>query len=796
MSIINKPIQAGTSFTFTGTSTIQTLQLPDGVRLIEVYIWGSGGRSGGAGGFVSGKLAVVPKQTLQIIVGVVSDINGAVLAKGGGGGYQNFRNVGFGGGFSGVFSAFPTQATALAIAGGGGGGTGRAGGGGGYPSGGNGTANGGNAGGGGGTQTAGGAGSGGIAESGSALTGGDGNGANDFSAGSGGGGWFGGGGGRNGSGAGGGSSYIDKLIDATFENGGSGTSVTGPAQTNPYWQSPAGNTNSPGLVVIVYANIFPFYNVIRSPNNLPTTIPGCELWLDANDPSNTGIVPSNGATVSTWVDKSGNSRNMTAFLAGTGSITFSTYGGIASILFNSTSPNTAYMRVNSPVNLETFTVFAVSRCQTARNNQNALLAIPLTLPEFDSPDGFGMFIDSDVVNRRDRFYATRVANVVNNSNPAGTDAYPLRMMCWTATAIATVLRSWFNGNTGSTSSTAQSRTKTATGFGIGFDITGSGGTPTNITCVSQFSEFIVYNNVLTTAQRQLIEGYLALKWGLQSSLPASHPYRRTIPLTLTMKLFSPAKFSGLKLWLDAADPATTILSGSNVIQWRDKSANNFVASNVGPSNVQYTPNGFNGSPALSFNSNTYMDVTTTIGLLSGGMTAFMVYDRSSVALAQTALIEKTNPTSFVPGPFQFWTRSGGPNRRLIGNGTAYRQYTLTNGFSFESVGKYLYAFTATTGLVWTDYVNGSEFTPSSSATFTSGSPAFVDNYATLRVGYGGFPGGTLNARFDGFIAEIIVYSGILTIDQRQQVEGYLAWKWGLRSSLPNSNFYKFYQPAP
>lgn len=39
------------------------------------------------------------------------------------------------------------------------------------------------------------------------------------------------------------------------------------------------------------------------------------------------------------------------------------------------------------------------------------------------------------------------------------------------------------------------------------------------------SEIIMFNTVLTDAQRQIIEGYLAQKWGLASSLPANHPYK-------------------------------------------------------------------------------------------------------------------------------------------------------------------------------------------------------------------------------------------------------------------------------
>jgi hypothetical protein len=37
------------------------------------------------------------------------------------------------------------------------------------------------------------------------------------------------------------------------------------------------------------------------------------------------------------------------------------------------------------------------------------------------------------------------------------------------------------------------------------------------------------------------------------------------------------------------------------------------------------------------------------------------------------------------------------------------------------------------------------------------------------------------------ISEIILYSNVLTPQQRQNVEGYLAWKWGLTGSLPGTH---------
>ena len=40
-----------------------------------------------------------------------------------------------------------------------------------------------------------------------------------------------------------------------------------------------------------------------------------------------------------------------------------------------------------------------------------------------------------------------------------------------------------------------------------------------------------------------------------------------------------------------------------------------------------------------------------------------------------------------------------------------------------------------------------------------------------------------------YISEIILYQSQLTKDQYQQVEGYLAWKWGLQTSLPTNHPY-------
>lgn len=47
----------------------------------------------------------------------------------------------------------------------------------------------------------------------------------------------------------------------------------------------------------------------------------------------------------------------------------------------------------------------------------------------------------------------------------------------------------------------------------------------------------------------------------------------------------------------------------------------------------------------------------------------------------------------------------------------------------------------------------------------------------------------------GRLAEIIVFDGILALDQRNDLEGYLAWKWGLQALLPSNHKWKTLAPT-
>ena len=46
----------------------------------------------------------------------------------------------------------------------------------------------------------------------------------------------------------------------------------------------------------------------------------------------------------------------------------------------------------------------------------------------------------------------------------------------------------------------------------------------------KFAEVIVSSTLLSTTNRQKLEGYLAHKWGLTANLPADHPYKTAVPV--------------------------------------------------------------------------------------------------------------------------------------------------------------------------------------------------------------------------------------------------------------------------
>lgn len=236
----------------------------------------------------------------------------------------------------------------------------------------------------------------------------------------------------------------------------------------------------------------------------PTSIAGLQIWLDGADPLGTGTPPSSGATVSTWSDKSGSGYN-TSSVVGT-----PTYTPGTGIVFNGSSyyllPNNAIPYGNTSYSIYIVASVAdsggyaiVGGGVTATSQQLLLYASALKMNTFwnGSAD-----LNSTILftaGSKFLFGSLYASGGQSTSFQNGTDAG---------------------------SKTPGTRSQPNTGNVVGANIPNSLG---NNKLNGSISEILVYNINHTTTQRQLIEGYLAWKWGIQSSLPTGHPYKSAPP---------------------------------------------------------------------------------------------------------------------------------------------------------------------------------------------------------------------------------------------------------------------------
>jgi hypothetical protein len=119
----------------------------------------------------------------------------------------------------------------------------------------------------------------------------------------------------------------------------------------------------------------------------------------------------------------------------------------------------------------------------------------------------------------------------------------------TASSVNTVYTN--GGNAGSAVTASYSGSGTSL-LGVGFN----GGSPVSTQYLTgSIYEVVVYNSALTGTQRQQIEGYLAAKWGLSTSLPTSHPYYSIPPNHLNFT--QPAGLPSFKTVATASRYTTT-----------------------------------------------------------------------------------------------------------------------------------------------------------------------------------------------------------------------------------------------
>ena len=501
----------------------------------------------------------------------------------------------------------------------------------------------------------------------------------------------------------------------------------------------------------------------------PLSISGCILWMDAQDPSATGIQPSNGTSLTSWKDKSSSGFTLTS-------------SGSA---YNTTALN-GFPGINIGTN------FFGYDPGSGQNNWQEVFAVGI----WTGGSTFTGVVNGFITSCVDSDGGVSGGGIIIEGAGSGQTTFGGGPGQFTTTP-------WINGvQTWTALPTAQStfvvRTAVASSVnlrGIRFGIDRSNGRP----WVGFIGECICYNTALTLTQRQQIEGYLAWKWGINTSLPASHPYYSVNPnkianfpaaiQNLVTPPFTPPNIPNLKVWFDASNRATITSNASGqVSSWSNLAgyANAVQATTV---NMPYT-----GLSTL----NTMNMMTFSNGhRLAYGPITYSSSNRSVFAVISTPL----NP--FTSQNFCLWIFGGGDDRGLISGFNGY-QYQFS-GFEINTttfpgaVNVPVGYIGGTTGVLTTagTYSNPWVFT------YHKGSAANLygingTSYsAASNLGVGSLTDyfGSIGLGNTFYICEFIHYDYNLTVAQRQSVEGYLANKWNLKTYLPSTHPYYSIPPT-
>ena len=280
--------------------------------------------------------------------------------------------------------------------------------------------------------------------------------------------------------------------------------------------SQVGALSSPTTSAVVINGITPPAATSGPPPAIPLSITGLKVWLDG---SLTSSMTSNASSnVITWSNLAGNVHAAAVSPTNRPTYVANAYNSLGAVQFTPgsritlgpiaiTSPSRCYIAVlTTPVDAA-----AVNK-ETPFFGDNTDRSCNMQICAYDHPNGVEYYVPA-------AYRQTETYGVAGNYPRPNYNSTPWILSLHSTTTPGSGL--YFNGNVNrATLSNTSFTTGTFTDF--------LGSANTN---VNQFNinEYLIYDADITTAQRQKAEGYLAWKWGLQSTLPANHLYKAAAP---------------------------------------------------------------------------------------------------------------------------------------------------------------------------------------------------------------------------------------------------------------------------
>jgi hypothetical protein len=217
---------------------------------------------------------------------------------------------------------------------------------------------------------------------------------------------------------------------------------------------------------------------------------------------------------------------------------------------------------------------------------------------------------------------------------------------------------------------------------------------------------------------------------------------------------------GLLLWLDASDDTTfSYSSGTVVSQWRDKSGNNFHATQALSANQPSRSTTQNSRKTVNFDG-TNDTVTIPNFVCNSEISIFVVSNCGT-----TLLIEHSTDTNSNQG---FYFYGGGNGMIYITRSTG----SIISNTNWLSGGYSIASAVNSTGLDLLTYKNGTQQT-----IITDGRSSLTNSFVTNTLYIGSRGANSLWS--SGPIAEIIIYNRKVSNAERNLIHTYLGQKWGI-----------------
>ena len=500
------------------------------------------------------------------------------------------------------------------------------------------------------------------------------------------------------------------------------------------------------------------------PSDIPRTIPGLQIWLDANDSNFMTFSASN--ALSQWRDKSSNN------------FVFNTINGNPLLLsdnfkqgvfFNSALSNLMRTTTTVPFTSNVTTVFAVGSLTSTMVGISMMIS-------FGSLQDVSLRFGNVGQNTNDFFYSNAIN--YNGSNPTSYPAGPTNYFVANG-----VLGPVIGGATASSnlqlSSDSFSYTRAYHGY---------------------INEVIIYSNTLTSAQRLQVEGYLAWKWGVLPRFPANYTYANSNPsLTIpqsypyagrtttdnlqnplssrvTSYNWQPNNISGLIIWYDSADTTTLSNSGQNTFSWSSKGSISPLTMTLSAGSNAPIVSNYYGFPGL-YCSNTKLVTSGTVTSFGTSATTWITCATNFSPITSSSPVDASLVIGYSATNSERAIRFDcniNVTSYTINTGTQRGEINNSNGVrGFIDQANYLRTYTNGTNT----YVNNSI------VTYNQGLNVTGLQMASWSAG-----------ALWGHIHEVLIFNRELGLDEYQKAEAYLSWKYGYQKQLPSTHPYYWFPP--